>query len=205
MNLDKAQKSKGSKSINNNSVNQGINYHFYFLTHHPFPPFFKIDIRFLPVYLVAIDFNSNSPQDAIADHSDLILSTFFTTTLQLNNSKFHWCLVIALHPSSLTPEPPEIFCCKLLSTLFTRGQPPSQMFRQPLSPILFQSELISNDHLTKSLPTSPRPPWRGVCSPSSLSYCHLHRINITQLYMLEFPPVSSAEELAGQIPHLVVA
>ena len=158
----------------------------------------------LLVFLVAIDFASNSPQEAGAGHSDLVLPTLVTTNIHLIHSRRPYRLVIALHPSSLTPQSPELFWLIPMPTPFTRGQPPPPMSRQPLSPIKFLSELRSKN-IGLSLPAVPRPPLRGSYNPSRPSHCPLHIHKFTQLYLFEPPPLGSAEKLAGRVPHLVFA
>ena len=99
----------------------------------------------LLVLPVTIDSSGSSPQEVGAGHSDFVVITWVTVSIQSIHSRCHFCLAIALHPSSLTPQRPEIFWIIRISTPFTCGQTPSLMYRQPLSPILLESKLRSND------------------------------------------------------------
>ena len=158
----------------------------------------------LLLFPVAIDFVSNSPQEAGAGHSDSVAITWFTTNIQLIYFRCPFHLAIALHPSSLTPQSPKIFRWIRMLTSFTSSQTPPLMCRQPLLPNLFYPMLRSN-HIAKSPPTSPRPPSRGTCSPFSPASFPLHIHKSTQPYFFEPPPFGSAEELARWVPHFVTA
>ena len=58
----------------------------------------------LLILLIAINFTNNSPQEAEAGYSDFVGSTLVATVIQLICTSFLFCLVIALQPSSLTPQ-----------------------------------------------------------------------------------------------------
>ena len=148
--------------------------------------------------------HSNSPQKSGAGNSDFIVLTWVTPRIQLSYFRCPCCLIIDLHPSSLTPQTTEIFWLILMSTLFAFDQYPSQMCRQPLSPIMFHPDLRSNN-LAKFNPILPRTPWRDAWTPSHQSYFHLHTLHFTQNDFFEAPPVRSTEELTSRVLHLVPA
>ena len=84
-------------------------------------------LSLLLVLIVTLDRVSNSPQEAVASNSDQIVMSLLTTILQNIRLMCLSCFVISLHPSSLTPQPAELFTIIFMLTVLIFGQPPLQM------------------------------------------------------------------------------